>query len=154
MIHDWGNYVRRERVSFGRMTKHGMYKTELYKRWAKMMARCTNPKQDSYCRYGGRGIKICHEWVDDFINFRDWAMNNGYQEGLSLDRIDVNGNYEPANCRWITFKEQYFNKRSNIGLEKAILIRSLYPAMNCNQIAKKVGVSWGTAKKVINNEIY
>ena len=74
-----------------------------------MKARCSNPNNPHYKYYGGRGITVCEEWqhVD---KFREWAYNNGYKPGLTIDRIDVNGNYEPSNCRWVTMQEQQFNK--------------------------------------------
>ena len=79
-----------------------------------MKDRCENPKCDSYPYYGGRGISICKEWSESLDSFRDWATNNGYKHGLTIDRIDVNGNYCPENCRWVPFKEQGFNRRDNI----------------------------------------
>lgn len=66
---------------------------------------------------GGRGIIMCDEWKNNFLSFKDWAMTNGYKEDLTIDRIDVNGNYEPDNCRWITNKEQQSNKRNNVIVE-------------------------------------
>ena len=77
-----------------------------------MKSRCTNPNNTHYKYYGARGITVCEEWqhVD---KFREWAYNNGYKPGLTIDRIDVNGNYEPSNCRWITRQEQSYNKTNN-----------------------------------------
>ncbi len=94
---------------------HGMKNTPLYKIWASMKIRCQNKCANRYERYGGRGITICHEWTNEngFMNFYNWAIKNGYKDGLSLDRINVNGNYEPSNCRWITMKEQQNNKSNN-----------------------------------------
>ena len=96
-------------------TKHGCSPhrgyTKLYNTWLRMKGRCNNPRSTSYQYYGARGISVCKEWKNDFSAFRDWAMENGYQEGLSIDRIDVNGNYCPENCRWITMEEQQRNKR-------------------------------------------
>ena len=78
-----------------------------------MRNRCTNPKNPSYCNYGARGISVCEEW-DDFSIFKEWALANGYSSDLTLDRIDNNGNYCPANCRWVSKLVQGNNKRNNI----------------------------------------
>ena len=82
-----------------------------------MKTRCNNPKYECFSSYGGRGIKVCDEWLNDFQTFHDWAMSNGYKEGLTIDRIDVNGNYEPSNCRWATVADQNRNKRNSIFVE-------------------------------------
>lgn len=78
-----------------------------------MYCRCYYTATHGYERYGGRGIKICEEWINNPNNFYDWAINNGYKKGLTLDRIDVNGNYEPSNCRWVTKEVQDNNRRNN-----------------------------------------
>lgn len=96
----------------GEITSHQGTKTRLFKIWEGMRERCGRVKHPHFHNYGGRGITICKEW-DVFNNFRDWAISNGYNRDLTLDRIDVNGNYEPANCRWITIQEQMSNKRTN-----------------------------------------
>lgn len=100
--------------------KHGLFSDKKYVRLShilnSMKKRCYNINNQNYKYYGGRGIKICNEWLDEengLLNFYNWAINNGYKENLSIDRINVNGNYEPDNCRWATPKVQANNRTSN-----------------------------------------
>jgi hypothetical protein len=92
----------------------GLSRTRLYKIWSGIKTRCLYIEKGhkGYKNYRGRGIKICKEWLE-FMTFRDWALNNGYKENLEIDRIDVNGDYCPQNCRWVTKYKQNRNKRNN-----------------------------------------
>ena len=94
--------------------RHGFCKSNLYNVYAGMRDRCTNPNAEQYAYYGGRGIKVCDEWSDKKngrVAFFEWAINNGYKAGLSIDRMDVNGDYEPSNCQWVGKGIQSFNQR-------------------------------------------
>lgn len=93
-------------------TKHGTWDSKLYRIYYGMLARCYKPQDKYFKSYGGKGITVCKEWKENYINFKNWAMANNYKEGLSIDRIDSNKNYEPLNCRWVTLKEQGRNKKN------------------------------------------
>ena len=92
---------------------HGLSNSRIYGIWHGMKRRCDSGNKN----YGGRGIKVCNEWKNSFNTFYEWAINNGYNETLTIDRIDVNGNYCPENCRWVTITEQQNNKRTNVIIE-------------------------------------
>lgn len=90
---------------------HHETKTRLYHIWINMKSRCFDEKSTTFHHYGGRGITVCREWASSFLSFREWATANGYSDELSIDRINVDGNYCPENCRWVSGSIQQFNKR-------------------------------------------
>lgn len=96
--------------------KHGLSKTRLHRIWHSMYCRCYYKSTNQYKNYGGKGIKVCEEWkhMQGFLNFYNWAINNGYKENLTLDRIDNNKDYSPNNCKWSTSKEQSNHKTNNV----------------------------------------
>lgn len=129
-----------------RMTKHNMYGSRINRIWQRIKTRCNNSNVENYKYYGGRGIKICDEWLDKengFINFYNWAMDNGYKEDLTIDRIDVNGDYEPNNCRWVTNSEQQNNKRNNH------IIEYYGQKYTISQLSKYLGVNTATLRNRI-----
>lgn len=106
----------RKQITIERNTKHGFSRrgengTSIYHVWRSMKDRCLNPNNAQYVNYGGRGIKICKAWEQSFISFKDWAFANGYHVGLTIDRINNDGNYEPSNCRWVDYYVQANNSR-------------------------------------------
>ena len=109
LAHEWSRSGNARR-------KHSGKGTRLYQIWKSMRERCNTKTASNYGRYGGRGVCICNEW-NDFSVFQEWAMENGYSDELTIDRIDTNGNYEPNNCRWVTYYEQSINKRNTVRYE-------------------------------------
>lgn len=91
--------------------KHGFSQSRLYSIWNGMRKRCQNPSTHGYENYGGKGICVCEEWDTDVLSFRKWALANGYEEGLTIDRIDGDADYCPTNCRWVTRSEQNKNRK-------------------------------------------
>jgi hypothetical protein len=107
--------------------KHGGTGTRLYNIWCGMKDRCYNPNAIPYSRYGGKGITICDEWVNDYDTFREWALTHGYKDTLTIDRINNNLGYSPVNCRWITKAEQNRNtSRTKLNRDTANKIKEMY----------------------------
>ena len=126
-------------------TKHGHTKggkiPKLYNVWSTMKSRCLNKNNEKYHNYGGRGIKVCDEWLE-FDPFYRWSKENGYKEGLSIDRIDVNGNYSPDNCRWADIETQSYNKRETVkvmvnGKEQTLKELSLTTGINMKTLSTR-----------------
>jgi len=137
-------------ISRERTTTHGCSGNPLYIIWKSMCARCNKPNNDSYPRYGARGISVCEEW-QDVSAFVVWAEANGYKSGLSIDRIDNDGNYCPDNCRWVTIKEQQNNKSSNRILEyngKKLTIAQWGELLSLNRrtILNRLRMGWSVSK--------
>lgn len=91
--------------------------SRLYRIWRGILGRCTNPNDKNFSDYGGRGVLVDSDWLKCFSAFKAWATGNGYDDTLTIDRIDVNGHYEPGNCRWVTMRVQAGNKRNNKNME-------------------------------------
>lgn len=109
----------------------------LYDIWRAMKERCYNPQNISYPNYGGRGIQVCNCWKSDFSEFKKWALENGYSDKMSIDRVDTNGNYEPSNCRWATRKQQNNNTRHNT------MIYAFGKTLTLSQWSDETGISAG-----------
>lgn len=142
----------RKEIIIQRSEKHGLRHKRIYNIYCTMKARCYNSNSEEYHNYGGRGIVICKEWLGEngIENFAKWAYENGYNESAdfgqcTIDRIDVNGNYEPSNCRWTTNKEQMRNLRSTIYLTYHGETKSLCEWSEITGISR--GTLYGRKKK-------
>ena len=117
-----------------------------------MKTRCYNVNSTYYANYGGRGIGICDEWLSDKSKFVKWAKDNGYRDGLTIDRINPNGNYEPTNCRWIPKSEQALNRRNSIRIKidsKEYSIKELSQITNLSQDTIRARIRYGFSGKEI-----
>lgn len=135
--------LRKEKTS-ERVKTHGLSKTRIYTTWSHMKDRCYNPNDAKYKNYGERGITICDEWKDNFQSFFKWSIENGYADNLTIDRIDVNGNYEPSNCRWATAEMQASNRRTSH------LITHNGKTQTMKQWANELGIKYSTLAARIN----
>ena len=136
-----GKIERCHRLTEKYRTIHGGRHDRLYQIWHGMKQRCLYSHSKDFANYGGRGVALCEEWANDYAKFRKWALGNGYADNLTIDRIDVNGTYEPNNCRWITAKEQSTNRRNSHLYEYDGEILGL------PEIAKRLGVKYQTLYK-------
>lgn len=124
--------------------QHGMTNTRIYSIWCKMKERCNNPNNKKYQNYGGRGISVCDEWNNSFLNFYN-DMIDSYSDDLTIDRIDVNGNYEKSNCKWSTLYEQSLNKTYSV---KFLLSGKSY---NLSEACSEFNISWRIANRAFKN---
>lgn len=137
----------RNEIAKKRLSTHGESKTKLYYVWLSMKNRCYNEKVNGYHRYGGRGIKVCDEWIKSFDPFKTWAKDNGYNDGLEIDRIDNDGNYNHDNCRWVTKKQNLNNMSKNHilsinGVEKTISEWSDHSGIKRQTIQSRLKYGW------------
>lgn len=116
---------------------YGKQYPRLYSIWTNMKSRCYNYNFPEYKYYGNRGIKICKAWKNNFYEFLQWALANGYQDNLTIDRIDVNGNYEPNNCRWADAETQANNKQNTLRVP-------FENNMSLHQVCRKYGFNYKT----------
>ena len=121
--------------------KHGQKNTRLYRIWCAMKYRC---KYNLY--YTNQKIQVCSEWLNDFVSFKSWAISHGYADNLTIDRIDVAGNYEPSNCRWANLETQANNKRSNHCGEV------FGEKLTIAEASKKYGINYSTLRSRVNRE--
>lgn len=136
---------------------HGDSASRLYNIWAGMRNRCNNENNQAYKHYGGRGISICKEWDDSYETFKEWAVSHGYSEHLTIDRIDVNGDYCPDNCKWSTDKEQSRNTRRNImltlnGETKCVSAWAEELGVNPFTLYRRIDYGWD-AEKVLTTPV-
>ena len=120
---------------------HKLSHTKIYQQYYGMRKRCENKNHVSYCNYGGRGISVCQEWKESFKSFYSWAMNNGFKDGMTIERIDNNGNYSPENCKLIPKSEQSKNRRN------CIFLTYKNQTMGLKEWSKIIGVSYGCLLK-------
>ncbi len=133
---------------------HGLSTSRLYRVWATMKDRCFREKAKEYQNYGGRGITLCKDWLE-YIPFHNWAMSNGYKQGLSIERVDVNGNYEPSNCTWIPLNQQSGNTRTSLGWNKAAEIRRLFKlGKSTRELATLYKVNIVTIRGIVSGRTY
>lgn len=126
----------------------------LYGIWIGIKTRCLNPKNHAYKDYGARGIKICDEWKDDFDRFSDWSIRNGYDESLSIDRINNDGDYCPENCRWVTDEIQRSNRRDSHflivnGEKKTVTQWACLVGMKPHTLYARIRKGWDAEKAVL-----
>lgn len=152
-----GNFVTDRTGDKNPNYKHGRRHTRLFRIWSNIKTRCSNKNTTYYQRYGGRGIIVCDEWKNDFKAFYDWAMANGYADGLTIDRINNDGNYCPENCRWVTMSKQSRNKSTNhlftaFGVTKSLIELCEFHQKNYKTVRDRLRRGWNI-ERALTEEI-
>ena len=142
-----GNYITDKNGVNNPNYKDGRKGSRLYRIYNNMKTRCYNPNSKAYEYYGGRGVKICVEWLNDFSTFKAWAISHGYRDDLTIERLNVDGDYEPNNCIWATYKIQANNMRSNhlvtiCGVTKNLTEWSEYYGINVKTVRDRLKRGW------------
>lgn len=152
MARDYGSVTGKNNHKYKHGFKCGGKGTGFYNSWCNMKQRCLNPNHPKYKNYGGRGIKVCNEWLTS-SGFFEWALSNGWKEGLQIDRIDNDGDYCPDNCRWVGISENSRKKRTTkISFEQAKEIRRrVQEGEKEHELAKEFNVVHGTIWFIVNN---
>lgn len=137
---------------------HGLCNTRLYSIWQTMKQRCGNPKRSNYKYYGKKGITVCEEWQNSFLAFREWAINNGYSDRLTIDRIDLHKGYSPENCRWATPKQQQNNistnrKLSYYGETHTVMQWAEKYNISANMIYKRIYRGWDVERALTTKNL-
>ena len=137
--------ILQARINGKKQITHGMTNTKIFRVWDGIKKRASSKRVNSkdFNRYKGRGISICSEWEDSFESFYEWAKNSGYKEGLQIDRIDNDGNYEPSNCRWVTVFANSMNRSTNLDKDKVMKAELMYKqGYNISKIAKELDMKY------------
>lgn len=127
---------------------HNLGEHRLYKVWLQIKQRCYNEDSPAYHNYGGRGIKMCVTWKNNFLPFYNWAIKHGYARKLVIDRKNVNGNYAGRNCRWVTYKESGRNRRDTLGNKKVKIVKQM---LSAGIPHRKIAKNFGVTKSCITN---
>ena len=130
---------------FERVRNHGESKTPIYRRWLKIKERCYNQNAGNYRFYGGKGVTVCDEWLEDFFAFKKWSLDNGFEQDLHLDRINPDGPYSPDNCRWLIGKEN---------IKRAVTLVSTDTAVKLQEDSIRLSISTDTLIAKILEEHY
>ena len=130
-----------------RNSTHNLSKTKLYYTYQGIKRRCYNSKSEQFKNYGGRGIKMCDEWLNDSESFFEWSKRNGFSEELSIDRINNDGDYSPENCRWVDMRTQSRNKRTNVhvtykGKTQLLVDWAKEKGMNRGTLSSRLNSGW------------